>query len=41
MKPLSRKPVNKSGSIKHFNHAQDRTKAINLPGRGMRGGIRL
>lgn len=41
MKPLTRNPVSKSGSVRHFNRVDGRTKSINLPGYGFRGGIRL
>jgi len=41
MKPLSRRPVNKSSSVRNFNRTDSRTKAINMPGYGFRGGIRL
>lgn len=40
---MYRKPVNKSGSAKHFRHNVAHTKAANLPSRRsiMRGGQRM
>lgn len=40
-KPLTRKPVNKSGSAKQFHRVGGHTKAINLQTGMSRGGIRL
>jgi len=40
MRPLSRKPVNKSRSAKSFRSSVGRTKAANIKG-PMRGGIRF
>jgi len=40
MKPLSRNPVHKGHSVKHFKHNVGQTKAINMAA-PMRGGIRL
>jgi hypothetical protein len=36
-----RKPVNKHRSAKQFKHNVGKTKAINMRGAPMRGGIRL
>lgn len=41
MKPLKRKPVNKSRSIRKANSVANRTKAINIKTPTYRGGIRL
>lgn len=41
MKPLSRKPVNKHKSAKHFKHNVQSTKAANMAINPMRGGWRL
>lgn len=38
---MKRFPVNKHASAKKFRHNAGRTKAINLRGNPMRGGIRL
>lgn len=40
MRPLSRKPVSKSGSAKHFRHQVGRTHPANVKPMPMRGGIR-
>lgn len=40
MKPLNRRPVDKSSSSRHFNAQSARTKMVNLHF-GVRGGIRL
>jgi len=40
MRPLKRKFVKKSKSVKRFRQDASRTKAVNLSG-PMRGGIRL
>lgn len=40
-KPLIRKPVNKKKSAQTFSKKAKTTKAVNLPGGGMRGTIRL
>lgn len=41
MKPVSRKPVRKGSSAKKFRAQAGRTKAANVAGAPMRGGIRL
>lgn len=41
MSPLRRRPVNKAHSARKFRKASRRTKAPNLAGAPMRGGIRL
>lgn len=40
-RPLSRKPVQKQKSARAFRKQVGRTKAANLRGNPMRGGIRL
>lgn len=40
-KTSERAPVDKGDSAKQFGRDQNRTKAINLAGAPMRGGIRL
>jgi len=41
MRPLKRKPVHKSKSSRQFRRNVGHTKALNLQGSPMRGGIRL
>lgn len=41
MKPLSRKYDSAQSSARKFNRADRTTKALNLAGGGVRGGIRL
>lgn len=41
MRPLKRKPVRKSNSARSFRKDSGRTKALNMRGAPMRGGIRL
>lgn len=41
MRPLSRGHVNKGGSARQFRKNVSRTKAANMAGAPMRGGIRL
>ena len=41
MRPLRRKPVSKGRSARKFRGQASRTKAVNLRGGLMRGGIRL
>lgn len=41
MKPLKRKPVNKSASAKKFRKNVSKTKKPNVAPAPMRGGIRL
>lgn len=41
MRPSSRRPVNKKRSARVFRKGAGRTKAINMRGAPMRGGIRL
>lgn len=41
MVPLKRHPVKKASSARKFRGQASRTKAINLRGASMRGGIRL
>lgn len=41
MRPLKRKPVSKRGSAREFRSNATRTKAVNMRGAPMRGGIRL
>lgn len=41
MRPLKRKPVNKSKSVKKFRKNVSKTKAPNIKAMPMRGGIRL
>lgn len=41
MRPLRRKPVSKHGSARHFRKQVRHTKAPNMRGAPMRGGIRL
>lgn len=41
MSPLRRKPVNKHSSARKFRKSSQRTKAPNMAGAPMRGGIRL
>lgn len=41
MRPVSRRPVNKSRSAAQFRSDSHRTKAVNLAPPPMRGGYRL
>lgn len=41
MRPLSRRPVSKSGSASSFRSGVQRTKLVNLAPPPMRGGYRL
>lgn len=41
MRPLKRRPVAKRSSVRKFRRDSSKTKAVNMRGAPMRGGIRL